>query len=213
MAMSVLIVGFGPFPGAPVNPSGRLAARLARRARPQFAGLRRNVCVLPTTFAGAEAALREALDRHRPDIVLMFGLAARTKHLRIEALARNALSDRFPDAAGRRPLLRRIEAGAAETLRSRAPQRRLLAAARRARVPVRLSADAGRYICNLAYWRAMAHKPAAGAPALVQFVHVPRLRQRRPARQQAARPGLDMADLVRAGEAVLVELVAARRRR
>ena len=35
--MRVLITGFGPFPGAPFNPSAALAKALARRRRPAFA--------------------------------------------------------------------------------------------------------------------------------------------------------------------------------
>src|SRR5262252_7044368 len=35
--MKVVIAGFGPFPGAPSNPSGRLAIALARRRRPALA--------------------------------------------------------------------------------------------------------------------------------------------------------------------------------
>jgi pyrrolidone-carboxylate peptidase len=73
------------------------------------------------------------------------------------------------------------------------------------RVPVRLSCDAGRYLCNYTYRRALELEPAL--PSVV-FVHVPKVRRspviRRRGRQRAA----TVADLVRAGEAILLGLVA-----
>ncbi|HKN09806.1 MAG TPA: pyroglutamyl-peptidase I, partial [Pseudomonadota bacterium] len=41
MSLTVLITGFGPFPGAPFNPTEPLAQELARRPHPAFANVRR----------------------------------------------------------------------------------------------------------------------------------------------------------------------------
>jgi pyroglutamyl-peptidase len=94
-----------------------------------------------------------------------------------------------------------------------APQRRLLAAARAARVPVRLSRDAGRYLCNYLCWRASAR----GGPRLAAFVHVPLVsRAARPThsahsrfRGDERRMVLTAEDLFRAGQRILVEMAAA----
>jgi pyrrolidone-carboxylate peptidase len=55
----VLITGFGPFPGAPFNPSAALAKALARRRRPAFAGIERAVQLLSElrTVAQPDAAM------------------------------------------------------------------------------------------------------------------------------------------------------------
>jgi pyroglutamyl-peptidase len=37
MAATILVTGFGPFPGAPFNPTGPLVERLARLRRPALA--------------------------------------------------------------------------------------------------------------------------------------------------------------------------------
>src|ERR1041385_278887 len=97
---SVLITGFGRFPGGPVNRSGPLALALARRRRPAFADLRRAVHIFETSYAAVDRELPRLLARHKPDIVLMFGLAARTPVVRIEMRARNAASILFPDVTG-----------------------------------------------------------------------------------------------------------------
>ena len=62
--MRVLITGFGPFPGAPFNPSAALAKALARRRRPALAGIARQPCVR-TRRAGEAREWRIARERRR----------------------------------------------------------------------------------------------------------------------------------------------------
>lgn len=213
VALTVLITGFGPFPGAPFNPSGPLAQMLARRRRPALADVRCTVHVFPTSYAAVDRELPALLARHRPDVVLMFGLAARTRHLRIETRARNAVAPRLPDVHGRRSGARTIARGKPSRLAGHAPFVRLLAAGRGHGAAIRLSRDAGRYVCNYLYWRALDGAASARRPPLVQFIHVPLTRRHpRPrTRVKRRKPGLD--SLVRAAESMLVALVAAARRR
>src|SRR5262249_11091590 len=82
--------GSGPFPGAPINPSGALAQRLVQLRRPAFSDVRRIGHVFATSYAAVDRDWANLIKRHRPDAVLMFGLAGRTRHLRIEMRARNA---------------------------------------------------------------------------------------------------------------------------
>src|ERR1700731_4705599 len=55
--MRVLITGFGPFPGAPFNPSAALAKALAHRRRPALAGIERVTHVFATTYASVDRDL------------------------------------------------------------------------------------------------------------------------------------------------------------
>ena len=162
-----------------------------------------------TTYAAVDRDLPKLLGETGADIVLMFGLAGRRRHLCIETRARNAVSLLFPDASGFRPKRGVIALGGPVALRGAAPFARLLGAARASAVPTRLSRDAGRYLCNYAYWRAL-EQASAGRP-LVQFIHIPRAlcgsRRRRPGRRA---PRLDT--LVAAGERLLIALIAASRR-
>src|SRR5207253_1411523 len=94
--LTVLLTGFGPFPGAPFNPTAGLAQRLAARRRPAFADVSRIAHVFETSYAAVERELPALLKRVRPDVVLLFGVATRSKYLRIETRARNARSPLFP---------------------------------------------------------------------------------------------------------------------
>jgi pyroglutamyl-peptidase len=85
-----------------------------------------------------------------------------------------------------------------------------LVAAGRIAWPARLSRDAGRYLCNYAYWQALARAPHA--QPLIQFVHIPPLRRSGLPRTRVRRHAPTLADLVNAGEAILIALVAGLRR-
>ena len=100
---TILITGFGRFPGAPFNPSGPLARAVARRRRPAFADVKRVVHIFQTSYAAVDRDLPKLIAQHKPDLILMFGLAGRTSHMRIETRARNTMSVLFPDGTGFRP--------------------------------------------------------------------------------------------------------------
>jgi pyroglutamyl-peptidase len=206
--MRVLVTGFGPFPGAPSNPSAALAKALARRRRPALAGIKRSIHVFETTYASVDRDLAKLFAR-QPDIVLMFGLAGRRQHLCIETRARNAVSVLFPDASGCRPQHGILAPHQPPSRKGGAPFSRLLAAARTGEVPSRLSRDAGGYLCNYAFWRALEH--TAGGRPLVQFIHIPPVRRNRVLRRRTQRRAPSLSQLIAAAEALLIALVAASR--
>ena len=208
--ITILVTGFGPFPGAPFNPTTPLVARLARLRRPGVADVRIVAHAFATSYAAVERELPALLARHKPDALLMFGLAPRASTLRIELRARNAIT-LLPDAQGATVRRSRIAPGGPAALRMPAPAQRLLGAARTARVPVSPSIDAGRYLCNFLAWRAAEAAGRAKGPRLAAFVHVPPVRRfARPYRPGKRHLSLD--DLTRAANRLLIALAAAARR-
>ena len=206
--MLVLITGFGPFPGAPFNPSATVAKTLARRRRPALATLERTSHIFATAYAAVDRDLPKLLAK-KPDIVLMFGVAGRRRHLCIETRARNAISVLFPDASGFRPQRPVIALGGPAALTGNAPFARLAAAAQ-TKAPSRLSRDAGRYLCNYIYWRAL--ELTKGAEPLVQFVHIPPVSNKPRLRRRGKRRTPSLAQLIKGAEGVLIALAAASRR-
>jgi pyroglutamyl-peptidase len=233
---TILITGFGRFPGAPANPSGVIATRLARRRRPALAATRRVAHVFPTCYAAVDRELPMLLARETPAAVVLFGLAGRARHLRIEEWARNRLSA-FPDAERRRPA-GRIIAPLLPARRTNAPISRLVAAVRATGLVAVRSRNAGGYLCNYAYWHALGGERRPGGPVVI-FVHVPPVpRNNRPVRKpdwrtsrvekldgpkrgikehryrgeidrerRRRRAAYRLDDLVRASEAILVALI------
>jgi pyroglutamyl-peptidase len=205
--VQILLLGFGPFPGVPRNPSACLVKALGRRRRPALAQLVCRTHVFATRYAAVDRDLLRLL-AEGPDIVLMFGLAGRSRELRIETRARNAVSTLLPDAGGQRPAYRWIARGGPSALRSRAPVGRLQGALRGSRVAARLSRDAGSYLCNYAYWRAL--ESAGNGRPLVQFIHIPRPSATWQPRRRGHRRRPTLALLVFAAERLLVALAASR---
>jgi pyroglutamyl-peptidase len=209
MPLTALLTGFGPFPGAPVNPTGPLVQTLARRRHPAFVGLRRVVHIFRTSYRAVDSELPALLKRTKPDALVMFGLASRSRRLRIETRACNARSLTIPDAEDELPPTSVIEDGGPEWLILPAPAHRFARAVREIGLPAASSRDAGDYLCNYLCWRAgeLAQRP--GGPSVITFVHVPPVGPGSGRRTRGA--SFTMADLVRAGEAVVIAAVEAAR--
>jgi pyroglutamyl-peptidase len=198
--LRILITGFGPFPGAPVNPTQPLVARLTALRRPALADVTRIAHIFDVTYATVDRELRELIARHRPDALLMFGLAARTRHIRVETRARNAVSLLWPDAGHTRVRRGSIVSGA-DAVHFGPHSARLLRAAQATGVDVRASRDAGRYLCNYLAWRALEAVQWPGGPTLAGFIHIPLLAR------HTGSPRMTLADVTRAGEALLLDTV------
>jgi pyroglutamyl-peptidase len=208
MPLTVLITGFGPFPGAPFNPTGALVELLARQS-PVQAGTRRVAHVFRTSYDTVDRELPALIARERPAALVMFGLAQRTRHVRIETLARNTLSRVHADVAGVLPKAKAIVAGGPSALVLAAPAPRLLAAARMAGARAALSRNAGSYLCNYLSWRASESMTSAGGPQVVTFVHVPLVRPL--TTTTAGETPRTLGDLIRAGEAIVAAATTAAR--
>ena len=201
---TILVTGFGPFPGAPFNPTEPLVEKLARLRRPGFANVKIIPHVFPTSYVAVDRDLPKLIAKHRPDAILMFGLAPRARCLRIETRARNTVA-LLPDAGGASRAAKIVLRGP-PLFALPAPVPQLLSGARAARVPFVKSHDAGRYLCNYLCWRAAEATRREGGPRLAAFVHVPNVA--RYARRPGTRRATTLADLSRAGAAFLA--VAAR---
>lgn len=205
MALTILLTGFGPFPGAPSNPTGPLVQRLARLRRPALSDVRIVPHVFRTSYAAVDRELPRLLADVKPDVVLMFGLSTRASCLRVETRARNAVSALIRDAEGRQSFSTCIVPGGPAALPFGVPAARLALAARGAGVEAVTSINAGRYLCNYLCWRAIEAASRPAGPKFAAFVHVPKLRE-------GARPWRP-TDLLRGGAAILLAAVAETRRR
>jgi pyroglutamyl-peptidase len=207
--LRILVTGFGPFPGAPFNPTMLLVKRLTQLRRPALGGVALTGHIFDVTYQTVDRELPELIAQLNPQALLMFGLATRTAHLRIETRARNAVSTHLPDADGHRARRSSITHGA-DAMPFGPHTANLLHAARGTGIDARLSRDAGAYLCNYLSWRAIEATQQPGGPALSSFIHVPLI-----ARDGAACEGtsdVTLEQLVDAGEAVLLEMVKLTRR-
>jgi pyroglutamyl-peptidase len=204
--LRILVTGFGPFPGAPFNPTQPLVARLLRLRRPALGDVELTGHIFPVTYNAVDHELPELLTKHRPQALLMFGLASRTPHLRIETRARNAVTTLWPDADHAR-LRKGSIAGNADAMMFGPHTTKLLRAADGTGIDARASRDAGSYLCNYLSWRAIEATSGDDDPRLAAFVHVPSLTRGSAAQRQGTAHRITLEELVDAGEAMLMEMV------
>ncbi len=208
--LRILITGFGPFPGAPWNPTQPLVERLVKLRRPAFVDVELSGHIFPVTYSAVDGQLSELLVSKRPDALLMFGLAGRTRHVRIETRARNVISTRWPAADGSYEDSNVI-AKARDALTFGPHTRMLLRRACMTGIDARLSRNAGSYLCNYLSWRGIEAARQPDGPRVSAFVHVPLVPRETTYRSMGAR-GITLEELVDAGEAMLMEMVKAARR-
>lgn len=171
----VLVTAFGAFPGAPANPTEAIIRRLQREPRFALADIELRVAVMPVRFAGVKGRLTALLREHQPDIVVHLGLAGRRRVISIEAQARNRLTVLHPDADGALNGQFTVTPGGPAIRPARWNPDLLACAIQRAGIAVARSRDAGDYLCNQTLYVTL---DLFDGPA--GFIHVPRLRRRRP---------------------------------
>ena len=140
----ILLTGFEPWAEFKNNPSGEVAKALGGH-------------VLPVDYRRAGALLRRLLER-KPSAVVLTGLAAKRTSIGLETRAYN---EKHTGAA--------IERNAPSFRKSTLPLAPLLRRLRRAGLPAELSHDAGRFLCNYAFY--VARGALGDVPC--GFVHLP----------------------------------------
>lgn len=182
---TVLLTGFDPFGGDTINPSWEAVSRLHGET---IAGRCVAAEQLPTTFAGAPRALRAALRRHVPELVLCVGQAGGRAALSLERVAINVNDARIPDNAGAQPVDTPVVARGPAAYFTTLPIKAMHADLRAAGIPAEISQTAGTFVCNQVFYVLM--HAFAGTRVRGGFVHIPFLPQ-----QVATMPGVASLDL------------------
>ena len=169
--MRVLVTGFDPFGGEPVNPALEAVMRLPERIGGHEIVRR----PLPTVFHRALDVLGDAVRTIRPDVLLAVGQAGGRAELSIERVAINVDDARIPDNAGQSPIDQPIVPGGPAAYFTNLPLKAMVAALREAGIPAKVSNTAGTFVCNHVFYGAM-HLVATEFPAMrAGFVHIPYL--------------------------------------
>lgn len=149
----ILLTGFEPFGGHRRNSSWE-ATRIAGRR----VGADVVVARLPVHHVRAARVLTALLEQHRPDAYLLTGLAHGPR-LRIERVARRHRTLAGSECPGR--------------LHGGWPVAEAGLALRLAKLPFRVSHNAGNYVCNSTYWWLLHFRSRNGWPRDAAFLHVP----------------------------------------
>jgi pyroglutamyl-peptidase len=198
MNATLLLSGFEPFGGSPINPSLELVRRLGGRTVGAWSI---RTCVLPVVTETAPNLLDEAIARHRPAVVVACGENARASGLEVERVAVNLRDHAIADNAGNRLVKSPVFPGGPQRLHASLPVEAMVAAALAAGVPASLSDSAGTYLCNEVMYELLRRHGAAGVRG--GFLHMPRL----PEQAAPGTPSMPL-DLIERGALAMLAAIA-----
>jgi pyroglutamyl-peptidase len=189
MPPTVLLTGFDPFGGQPVNPSWLAVKALHGR---QVRGHRIVAAQLPTVFGESLRALDALLHQHRPALVIGVGQAGGRQAISLERVAINVNDAPIADNAGAQPVDTPVHANAPVAYFSGLPIKAMHAALQAEGIAVEVSQTAGTFVCNHLFYGLM--HTLATQPALRHtrggFIHVPWL-------PEQGSPNMPLADIAR----------------
>jgi pyroglutamyl-peptidase len=149
---TVLVTGFDPFGGSPVNPSWDAVHALHGRT---VAGHRIVGVELPTVFIASIERLQAAMEEHQPRLVICTGQAGGRGSISLERVAINVNDARIPDNAGSRPIDTPIVNGGPAAYFTNLPIKAMLQALLDAGVRAEVSQTAGTFVCNHTFYGLM----------------------------------------------------------
>ena len=193
MRRTVLLTGFGPFPGVRRNASDVLARRLAESARRRYPGTTFVHATLPTEWIGAPLRLEELTMTHRPDIALHFGVSHQAEGFVIETSARNVAEK--ADAVGTHPMANELVPNQPTVRQTKLPAARVVNRLRRIGLPACVSHDAGAYLCNAIFFHSLRLNDLVNPDAQSAFIHLPAAlanRNKPMSQPEAVRGGLEI---------------------
>jgi pyroglutamyl-peptidase len=194
----VLVTGFEPFGGEPVNPALEAIKLLATKT---FVNVEVITKKLPAVFHKSNRILKIAMDEVKPDIVICVGQAGGRNDITVERVAINVDDAKIPDNEGNQPIDARIVEDGPAAYWSGLPIKAIVEKMREAGVPASISQSAGTFVCNHTFY-GLSHLIATEYPGIRGgFIHIPYLPEQ--AARHPGAPSMSLEIIVRSLEVAI----------
>lgn len=140
----ILVTGFDPFGGEPVNP----AFEAVKLLPDEIAGATVVKLEIPTVFTRSATVVEEAMVREQPDYVLCIGQAGGRSALTVEKMAINLAEARIPDNDGEQPFDMPLREDGGTAYFATLPVKAMVKNINDHGIPAFMSYTAGTYVCN-----------------------------------------------------------------
>jgi pyroglutamyl-peptidase len=198
----VLVTGFMPFGGETVNPSWQVALGLPGRV----AGAAIAKCLVPTEFRRAIATVAEAIEEHRPGVVLCLGQAGGRFGMSVERVGINIDDAAIADNAGLQPIDEPVAQAGPAAYFATVPVKAMVEAMREAGVATAVSNSAGTFVCNHLLYGVLHYIASRGLATRAGFIHVPYAEEQ--VLDKPGRPAMAVATMVRGVAAAIAAALA-----
>ena len=195
--MKILITGFDPFGGEPINPALEAVKKL-----PETIGNAEVIKLeIPTVFYKSLEKIEEAIKLHKPDVVVSIGQAGGRFGITPERVAINVDDARIQDNEGKQPVDTKVFPDGENAYFTNLPVKAMVAEMVKSGIPASLSNTAGTFVCNhvmygVLYMIAKRYPNMKGG-----FIHVPYIPQQVVAKPNT--PAMSVEDIAKGLEICL----------
>ena len=167
--MKILVTGFDPFGGESINPASEAVKLLPA----DIAGAQIVPLIVPTVFYHSIEVIKDAIEKHNPDVILSIGQAGGRAAITVERIGINVDDARIADNIGQQmidePVVKEGPAAYFSTL----PIKAMVKAINDAGIHASVSNTAGTFVCNHVMYGVL-HLCATQYPnKRAGFVHIP----------------------------------------
>ena len=197
--MEILVTGFDPFDGEPINPAWEAVKRLDGKVidgqHPVHA------LMIPTVRYEALSAIKRGIERFDPQLMIAVGQAGGRMAITPERVAINCDDFRIPDNKGNQPIDEMIVPDGPAAYFSTLPIKRIVMRLMAAGIPAQVSNSAGTFVCNHVFYGLMDFMKKEGKGRRGGFIHVPYAASQ--AVNKPNTPSMAIADITAALEAAI----------
>ena len=199
--MKILITGFDPFGGEPVNP----ALEAVKLMKDEIAGAKIIKLEIPTVFRKSVEKIHEMMKAEQPDVVLSIGQAGGRFGVTPERVAINVDDARIKDNEGNQPVDTPIFTDGEAAYFSNLPVKAMVEAIKNKGLPSTLSNSAGTFVCNHVMYGVLYYIHKEFPNVRGGFIHVPFITDQVVTKQNVA--SMALADITEALEAAVEAIV------
>lgn len=171
--MKILVTGFDPFGGEPINP----AIESVKRLPDNIAGAKIIKLEIPTVRKKSLEKIEKAINEHNPDVILSIGQAGGRFDISIERVGINLDDFRIPDNEGNQIIDEPIFPDGENSYFVKLPVKAMVQNVQKNNIPASVSYTAGTFVCNHVLYGVLylIEKKYKGKKS--GFIHIPFLPQ------------------------------------
>mgnify|MGYP002739654137 FL=1 len=171
--MKILVTGFDPFGGEPINP----AIESVKRLPDNIAGAKIIKLEIPTVRKKSLEKIEKAINEHNPDVILSIGQAGGRFDISIERVGINLDDFRIPDNEGNQIIDEPVFPDGENSYFVKLPVKSMVQNVQKNNIPASVSYTAGTFVCNHVLYGVLylIEKKYKGKKS--GFIHIPFLPQ------------------------------------
>ncbi len=196
--MKVLVTGFDPFGGEPINPAFEALKSLPTSLK----GAQIITLEVPTVAEKSIETVLHTIQQETPDVVIAVGQAGGRYGISLEKVAINLNCFRIPDNQGNQPNHTPVVEGGPNAYFSSLPIYTMEQHLKAKHIPAQVSYTAGTFVCNHLMYGILHYVEEQKLPIQAGFVHIPYMYEQLANKPNT--PGMSLSTIVE-GLTTLIE--------